>query len=353
MILKTIHTMNSIITLTKRNYSTKPVNLPTTYSDKFGNTIHNANHKPVDIKKLVKNTTKGKAVLLHNIHKNLINEYNDSIAGPSKMCAKLQLSNEHYGDDRNTYLIRNGSNCPELFYNQYFAGGVNIIVKYLDQYYTLLVKDKTKNYLTVPGGTANSSDFEYQISSNYDEESDIDIHRTGYNIAVRELLEETRGMTDDGTALDGLKYEYLDLSKNCRFHFKSTFFDVPDINDIYIMHRAYIDLDTQEDNSVKTYLSKLFSPEHQSNYETIYTAYTMKYKNHNETEYVHAARLFPITSGPSIFDKYKLYDRHYGQNQHPVTNLHLGASHMSLFKILNSKLAINYPKNLVKLHEYN
>jgi hypothetical protein len=369
--------MMKITMLTKRNYSSsaKISHLPKI--DRFGNSIYDIKFQSVSIKELVSTAKPGKAVVLHNVKNNFIKEYNNLQNNNKQMIAKSQLNSP----TSNTFLIRNGSNCPELHNGMYYAGGVSIIVKYLNKYYALLAKDKTKNYLTVPGGSANDSDLVY------DKQGHIDLNKTGYNIGIRELCEETTGTNKEGITLKGIDLsESAGIVRASRFQFKSKFFDVSDINDIYTMSTYYFDLDILNHYSKITYyLHKLFSEQNKIIGKTAagntYITYKMEYIDHSETEYIYATQLLPafMLTGSLIYEEHKEWDIAYQENEHPVTNLHLSRCYLNLAKILQKEgiklliqiglLEINadrenvmvirnasnntyYPKNLVKIVDY-
>lgn len=217
---------------------------------------------------IAKRHESNKAVVFYACPLDAVLEYN-AIAEDS-----LKAEVIHTYDDGNTVcLVRKESCCPRLINGEIIAGGVNVLVNHEDNLYTLLMQDKTKKYLTVPGGTANLSD----ISDNYIE--------TGINVGAREFYEET-----------GVELGKVDLL--AELHFDNTYFNVP-VKDTYIMGKHYI-------KDSHPYLEKLF---HKDNKKSD-GLYSLPYNNNKETEFIHAVQL------NKTFPNFRYYHHH-------ISKLHL------------------------------
>lgn len=304
------------------------------YTDRFGNTICEVvDTNPVDIQNIVSTTAKGKAVLLKNIDVISVENYNKYV--PHEMLlAKYQCN-------PNVYLIRNWSKCPELCDGKFIAGGVNILVSHEGSNYGILMKDKTKNYLTCPGGTATPLDIV-----------------VGTNVGIRELYEETSGLD----SLDGINLSHMKLNELCKFHFKSNFFDISGIPDTYTMNMWNTSVDNNS-GTISMYLSELFSKKNQCDED----CYKLSYDNHDETEFVYALNLGcdlltkPTVTLCDVLSVFQHEDRTIIKKYpHPVTYLHSALCQIHQFNyhgkintktpsVISNVTDYNFPNNLVKI----
>lgn len=310
------------------------------FIDTFGNTICSVNDcQRVDIENVVNSTIKGKAILLKNVGDSTINKYNLDVSQSARNSIERDMLLAKYQCDPGVYLIRNWSKCPELCDGEFVAGGVNILIEHNGYHYSLLMKDKTKKYLTCPGGTATISDI-----------------RDNVNIGVRELLEETTSVNN----FDGIDLSHLKLDKLCKFYFRSRFFDIDNIPDIYTMNTFYI----STNNTISTYLSLLFDDRNLCDEH----CYKLQYLDHDETEFTYALNLTSNKNiNPStvtLDDVLALFQKEEREiirkHNHPVTYLHTAMSQFNLFNhygvinsgsptIVKNTETFNFPGNLVKL----
>lgn len=329
-----------MLTVVRRFCHTKTI-------DSFGNYLYCFTNKRPDLKKIIADIPFGKALLVRNVCESVI----DNIPEMKFQCVDK--------NGKNVYLVRNGSNCPELYDGKYYAGGVNIIVRKGGCYYTIFTKDKSRKYITCPGGTANEKDF--FNANNFDDQLEI----TGKNIGIRELKEETTGVTKYGKMCAGLDLNKYVLSNVCQFEFKSKFFDIDDIQDIYTMNSYYFDLDSKRptiNRKMLDFFRLLFDKSNTIGYN-----YQLKFISHSEIDYVYAHKLV-LTE--ILIDKTRPVDLMYHDNvDHPVTNLHLAASYHHLHNIFKANFVFThhrlfthirkdnfffdgFPKNLVDIKFY-
>lgn len=307
-------------TLRRFYCSTSTTNyLPTV--DRFGNHLYNITNTTNCLESLVKNTPIGKAVLLTGSKLD--------VSTMTKIKAKLQYIN----NDSETWLVKNGSVCPELFNGQYYAAGINIIIRWDGDFWTVMVKDKTKPYITCPGGTASSIDFTNLPTID-------ELHR---NIATRELTEETNNLYND---LPGLDIQKLKIEpyfmKVCKFNFRSKFFNLDNIVDNYQMYGIYIDMDantkllekispkllTRDTIDFLAYINRLCRG------KIVDSDYKINSSKNNEIEYVYLQKL---TDASSITDDLVIGASTYKLNKHPVSALHLFAAYHNLYRHTNIK----------------
>lgn len=315
------------------------------YIDKFGNTICSVNNDEIiNINDVVNTTPKGKAILLKNVDGVTINRYNCNLSQVTNSQTEHNMKFARYQCNSNksaVYLIRNWSKCPELCYGSFIAGGVNVLVEHDGYHYVLLMKDKTRYYLTCPGGTATMSDINGNV-----------------NIGVRELLEETTS-----ESFNGINLSHLKLDKLCKFYFKSKFFDIDDIPDTYTMNTFYTSTKDTSNENVSSYLSMLFQPKNLCDEH----CYKLNYNNHDETEFVYALNLPNYSHVNNEEDLNRLlwiFQREERQivktYNHPVTYLHATMSQLNFSNqigilnkqsptIITNTTAFNFPNNLVKL----
>lgn len=314
--------------------------------DTFGNFIYN-NYTPM--RGVIEYPEEGKAILLKNSNQKEIYNYNEEIEelGMYGLAEKdIDMLKAKFQCQPGVYLIRNWSKCSELYNGEFIAGGVNILIEHNGDFYTPLMKDKTKDYLTCPGGTATISDIDGNV-----------------NIGIRELWEETT--SDD---FCGINLAYLNLPVLCKFYFKSRFFDIDGIPDTYTMNKFVTSTKDKSNPNLSLYLSRLFDSRNLCDEH----CYKLSYNNHDETEFVYALNLtsnmksFETTSPlidqlflPFSSDLYKQRNI-INKYSHPVTYLHVAMSQFNLFTecipfTVSSSTTIvnngfpNFPKNLTKL----
>lgn len=168
------------------------------------------------------------------------------------------------------WLIRNGSNCPDLHGGEIHASGVIILVKYNDTTYFIGVKDRTKGVISAPGGGADECEVGNPAAT-----------------AIREVREET----EDPGCVDPLPLSTTtsELRKICTIKMKSAYFGIPDIPDTYTV---FLDIHNYENHAAAGsppgtgFFPNLFagSPDESG-------IYSLELKNNKEIEFVHA---FPI-----------------------------------------------------------
>lgn len=307
------------------------------YTDKFNNSIYSFDgDRHVDINSLVGGTPIGKGILLKGIDRLSVQNYNETVQRGSSLYSEMMTA--EFQCDPNVYLIRNWSKCPELVAGKFVAAGVNIIVEHDGLFYSVLMKDKTRKYLTCPGGTGTMSDVIYNNNS-------INFGKTSRTIAVRELLEETESSQFPGITLDGSS-----LDKLCEFKFRSKFFDINGVRDTYSMYSVFVSLDNRDKSipdNVYSYFDRLFDKANLRDE----SCYKLSYSDHEETEFVYAWRLIHADvmdfydqlsinnrvqiPGGVIFS-YMHENRAIMRNHfHPVTYLHATMSQYHLFTLLN------------------
>lgn len=291
------------------------------------------------------------AVLLKNCNKSIIDEYNSKICSDAVDNSKIATL-QHVSPTGNTYLIKNSSNCPQLVNSEIRAAGVSIIYLHNSCYYVLLANDKTKKYLSVPGGTACLDDFNKNSCMS--------------KIAFRELKEETSGTVLSHNSelksqynknISGIsENELRDIKKICEFNFNTKFFDI-DVNDIYTMYGAI-------SSSKSIFGTTLFNDNCLvSNNNSKY--YKLKYENHQEIDNMYALQLANVNDLDNDVIISKKCDEYmekitnsdlYIKHSHPVTYLHIYMSYVNLFRFIypnNGYLKIsefnkNFPTNLLK-----
>lgn len=239
-------------------------------NDSFGNTFIKFDEPNLNVEKVhdliqeVKN--KNKAVILVNIEEKIIDELNLNYY-------KNDIIFLAKNDNIPYYLFVNNSNCPQFCDSKIFASGVSIILKYDNNFYALLVKDKTKKILTCIGGTCQRSD--YLTNKSY-----------AINTAVRELNEETIGsikISDEIIKTNGLiltSFEYL--KPFCEIEFESKYYGLK-IPDFYKCYCCFADINFSDD----TYWKLLFDPRN----KLPNNDYKMNYLDNDETEYIYAIKI--------------------------------------------------------------
>ena len=249
--------------------------------DRFGNNILKFSKMSnfYQISEITKKIPYGKAIVLKNIDKAIIEKYN------------LVYDNKinFQGIDRDgysTYLLRNGSGSPEIFNGKTFASKASIIIKNGNRYYTLLVKDKTKNNLGSIGGVCEESEYR-----EYDKTGDM--HKLSKNIVTREIYEETKGdvkfsynYCTDTIYCNSM--DYNNIEQLGTINFLNDIYGI-DVIDTCTVYRIFVDLDTYEIFRPfnKQFYNLLF---HYKNIDK-YGNYTLSYCNNNETEFIHAIHL--------------------------------------------------------------
>jgi hypothetical protein len=301
--------------------------------DKFGNLIVDCRGIFVDIPELCNNV---KAVLLKNVSPFNIITYNAHNAH-NPAVYQTNRQNDCYN---NVYLIKNNTSCPELVNGKLYRGGINIIVQRQNRYYTLLVKDKTKNYLTCPGGTYNGNhDLDNRISADpndiYSSEHDLDNHIDviHYNVATRKLTEETTGINK---SIKPLRLNNFQIFVNCTFSFKSFFFDIPNVRDSYVMGRYFVNLDDYkcrfQNYRMSDHVMLKENAESLSDILDIAESSSGKviYENNDNIDYIRVVELH------STFESI-LSNNIPKEERHPFTNLHISATIEHLNNILHMK----------------
>lgn len=277
--------------------------------DRFNNWLYDLTNVPTTIHDMAKHIDMAppkSAILISG------NNLNSSIM--KNLDGKLQYIDK---EGKETWLIRRQSTCPELFNGRYYAGGVNLLVRILDSWWTLLVKDNTKSYVTCPGGTAIMEDFKNSDNS--------DVH---FNIAVREFREETTNIIPEIEEID-ITLVDKPIEKICQFNFSSQFFNLRDIPDTYEMyglcfHLQHYKADSKAKSNFVKFIDYLYNNSKQINNDCMVCPST-----NSEIEFVYLQRLYEdsIVSDNIIMDSsvYKLHN-------HPVSALHILASYQNLYR---------------------
>lgn len=178
--------------------------------DVFGNTIVRAH---THIQRAIDATPAGKAIILYGMSDEQVGR--ELYVGTTK-------------DGRDVHILPNHSNGPRLYNGKVYAAGVCVLVQdSLDreQYAAVFVKDKTKPVLTCLGGTYNPHS---------------ETHREA---AIREVKEETRGTAVVGrksTSLAGLDLESTQLEFVASVTFRSSYYGIEDIPDVYHLHSVVV-----------------------------------------------------------------------------------------------------------------
>jgi 8-oxo-dGTP pyrophosphatase MutT (NUDIX family) len=159
---------------------------------RFGNTTITYQIPPSSCSKLlmdISEVDQNNVIILKGLNSALIEEYNSHIEEEHK---KIIYQPMH--DSSPIYVIFNNSSCPRLHViddtniGQIFSASIAALVTINDITYCIFVKDKTKPFAGLPGGTANSEE--------------VNIGHVNYNaIALRELYEETGIQLDPTTPL--------------------------------------------------------------------------------------------------------------------------------------------------------
>lgn len=187
---------------------------------------------------------------------------------PHEAVAKeyFQRKAKHMRDG--VWLIRNGSNCPDLHDGKVYAAGTIVLVKYNGQTYYIGVKDKSKGVIAAPGGCAD--------------ENEVDDHKA---TAIRETREETKGM-HDGKPVTGLEVPPQLASRFFSVDIFSSYFgilNIPDMYTTYVTVCGYDDSGSLGESHLFTHLFGV-DPDESG-------IYSLALEDNDEIEYVHA---FPI-----------------------------------------------------------
>lgn len=284
--------------------------------DKFGNLIHyldnNDNNFNIMYEIVQSNTNDNIAIAFNNITEKDCDMYNTIANNNKKIIWHKKL---------NMGIIKNNSPVPILYNDEILAGGVNLLVNHEDEIYTILMQDKTKNYLTVCGGTFN---MESDLKNNV--QLPTNINALGVSIGLRELYEESGIIIKKALPF-------------AQINFNTQYFGNV-VQDTYIMSKNYCNSNSD------TVLQNIFKKSNLNN-----NTYSQKYEN-NETEYIHAINLskepFNEILENNILKKFK----------HPVTTLHtylsiVHANSLGLLKIksnFDATLLAKLPKNMKHLH---
>ena len=329
-----------------------------------------------------KHLVKGKAIVLIGLDQRVVDDYN-SIDEKSSVREPARFQTIY--KSKRYYLIRNGSNCPELFQEKIIAGHVAVIVKYGGSAYQILVKDRTKSMIGCPGGTFNAVDekclssenqtlseqspkylssgfhSEKQSSELTDEKKEALLYRV---IAARELEEETSGQFGDHK-IDGLHVDYKDLVPFLTVEHKSSLFGMNDLPDTQVIFRHYIDFDSYMIEETKKFSamysdtdSKFFDMSHNLLANLFCSKnkdgdnYTMKFTDNSEIEYVHAMKLdlrlqlnseekaeTIMKTVQSTVPKFKVYS----ENHPRISIVHTMAGYAAMGKI------VKYPEFVYKI----
>ena len=241
--------------------------------DRFGNLFYTLTEEPtLEFLESLKHD-KGKGILLKTTNSlnldDIVGEYNKLHLDDSQKKIK------HLRDG--VYLMRNGSNCPDMFDGKIYAGGASIVVKYNGQNYCILVKDKTKRVVTNLGGIVDEKEYNAFCQ---------DVHMLCKVAGIREVKEETEGTImykEQQIQVKGL-YVPPVTSEVVVNKFNSCYFGIQDIDDTYIAHQYYYDIDAYPELIDIPFFGYLFDISSSDQYGN----YTLEYVNHDETEYVHA-----------------------------------------------------------------
>lgn len=274
-------------------------------------TIKETDNVPQIMVKIVRNTPYGNAIIFKNVNLEDVISYNEN--NDKKAVIQMQ-------SDKVMCLVRNGSSCPELVNGQILAAGVNIIVKKDGEYYCLFTKDKTRPFLTSPGGTATPGETVLEVSK-------------------RELFEET---TDIETGIDVFD---TNIEKLADIQFAGNFFGVP-VEDHYTLMKYFYDFDKPDKNH--HFFERLFKESNE-----------LKFNKNTEISDIFAIKLnmtaLPLFKG----DKGYLWDFHTFENKHPVTYLHLFLGYVHLSNILCPPKNMNltkddefFPQGLISLKTF-
>lgn len=173
-------------------------------------------------------------------------------------------------DNQSYYLLTNNSNCPHFCDGKIYASGLSIIIKYQDEYFAILMKDKTKKILTCIGGTCTQEDYTHD--------------KTLMTTAMRELMEETSGYTKITPNARIIRFcnKTYPLKYLLTANFESSYYGLK-VDDTYICYGLYIDADKFPDE----FTESLFNPKNEDKNSN----YRMKYIDHEETEYIYATRI--------------------------------------------------------------
>lgn len=281
--------------------------------DRFGNLIHyldtNDNNFNIMYEIVQNNSNDNLAIVFNNVTEQDCNMYNRIASVNKKITWHKKL---------NMGIVRNNSPAPTLYNDEILAGGVNLLVNHEDEIYTILMQDKTKNYLTVCGGTFNTDiDTREPLPKN--------IYALGVTIGLRELYEESGIIIKKAVP-------FAQINFNTKYFGHS-------INDTYIMSKKYCNSNSND------VLNNIFKKENFNN-----SSYSKIYDN-NETEYIHAINLnkhsFNEILENDILKNFK----------HPVTTLHMylsiiHANSLGLLKIkpnFDATILAKLPKNMKNL----
>lgn len=298
--------------------------------DRFDNLVL-TNEKTInsqELKDLIENNKKNdKGIILKNFETNVIDDLKE----------EYEILHMITRDHQNVYLIKNNSNCPELYNGTMSAAGVSVLIKYQDNYYGILMKDKTKSILTCPGGTC--------------EQKALLIKDGLKETAVRELREETEGVV----TISGSEYHTKGMLLNkdqvttlAEYKMMSSYYGFDDIPDTYTCYQYMIEYD--KDNQNKEFFDYLF---HESNKDKNGN-YTLKYVSHNETQYVHASIVKNININNDfeqvindIRKELPVFDC-YSSNHPRVSIIHI-LSHYANMNKINNTFVLENKSELKKL----
>ncbi len=240
--------------------------------DRFGNLFYTLTQEPtLEFLESLQHD-EGKAIILRTNDLNIddvVKEYNDLHPDDAQKRIKHLRGN--------VYLMRNGSNCPDMFDGKIYAGGASIVVKYNGKNYCILVKDKTKGVVTNLGGIVDEVEYLAYCQN---------VHTLCKVAGIREVREETEGTivhNEEQVQIAGL-HVFPVTSEVMLNKFNSCYFGIKNIDDTYFAYKYYYDIDEAPELMGLPLLKYLFHESHCDQYGN----YTLEYVGHNETEYVHA-----------------------------------------------------------------